>query len=93
MRRFGLINNKSLITRGSENEGLLVTVNGGEDFKVANFVFPLDIKDTTFFVEDLPYLENGKLHIKLFAPEQIGVSYGNYYKFASVDNGLNWQVE
>ena len=70
---FGLINNKSLILLGSENDGLLVTVNGGEDFEPANFVFPTDMKDTAFYVDDLPYLENGKLHIKLFAPAQMEI--------------------
>lgn len=90
MKMFGFINNKSLMILGNVNDGLQVTVDGGEEFRSANFIFPLDIKDTAFYVEGLPYLEDDKLKLKLFAPSKIGATYGEYYEFASVDNGLNW---
>lgn len=88
--KVGLINNLSLMTRESDNDGLLVTVDGGQNFKNANFVFPLDIKDTAFYVVDVPYLEDGRLKVKLFAPTNIGSVDGTYYEFVSVDNGINW---
>lgn len=87
--KVGFINNKSLLIVGQENNSLLVTVDGGESFKKSNFIYPLDIKETTFYIKDLPYLENNKLKVKLFSTSTIG-SEGNYYEFLSVDNGLNW---
>lgn len=90
MIKFGFINNLNSITIGEEQDSLLVTVNGGESFKGANIVFPLDIKDTLFYVYEEPKIENGRLKMKLFAPENIGSKIGRYYEFASIDNGLNW---
>lgn len=86
----GFINNSSLFILGEENNSLLVTVDGGESFKSVNFIFPSDIKDTNFYISDLPYLENEKLKVKLFSPDTTGSEEGNYYEFLSVDNGLNW---
>jgi len=83
----GFINNLSLIILGNENNGLLVTVDGGESFRSSNFVFPIDIENTVFYIEDVPYLENDKLKVKLFAYES---DEEIYYEFTSVDNGLNW---
>ncbi len=88
----GFINNLSMFILGNDNNSLLVTVNGGKSFKNANFIFPLDIEDTVFYINDLPYLEDGKLKVELFAPESIESTDGNYYKFTSIDNGLNWQL-
>lgn len=88
----GFINNLSMFILGNDNNSLLVTVNGGKNFKNANFIFPLDIEDTVFYIKDLPYLEDGKLKVELFAPESIESIDGNYYKFTSIDNGLNWQL-
>ena len=75
---------------GNENDTLLVTVNGGGSFRSANFIFPLDIKDNAFYIKEIPYLQDGKLRVKLFAPTNIGSTEGNYYEFESVDNGINW---
>lgn len=86
----GFINNLSLYIIGEENNSLLVTVNGGESFKSANFIFPSDIKDTVFYISDLPYLESDKLRVELFSPANKASDEVNYYKFESVDNGLNW---
>lgn len=83
----GFINNLSLFILGNENDTLLVTVDGGESFRSSNFVFPLDIENSVFYIDDLPYLENGKLKVKLFASES---EEEIYYEFDSVDNGLNW---
>lgn len=88
----GFINNNSLFILGQENDSLLVTVDGGESFKASNFVFSEDIKDTSFYIQDLPILSNKKLQIELFAPRKIGSKDGNYYKFISVDNGQNWTI-
>lgn len=90
--KVGFINNNSLFILGQENDSLLVTVDGGESFKASNFVFPEDIKDTSFYIQDLPILSNKKLQIELFAPREIGSKDGNYYKFISVDNGQNWTI-
>ena len=86
----GFINNLSLYIIGEENNSLLVTVDGGESFKSANFTFPSDIKDTVFYISDLPYLENDKLRVELFSPANKASDEITYYKFKSVDNGLNW---
>lgn len=83
----GFINNLSLIVLGNENNGLLVSVDGGQSFKSSNFIFPIDIENTVFYIEDLPYLENDKLKVKLYASES---DEEIYYEFTSVDNGLNW---
>ena len=88
--KVGFINNKSLILLGNEHDGLLVTVNGGESFKSANFIFPLDVKDNAFLVNEMPYLEDKVLKTQLFAPESIGSTQGKYYEFVSIDNGMNW---
>ena len=88
----GFINNNSMFILGQENNSLLVTVDGGESFKAANFVFPEDIKDNAFYIQDLPILSNEKLTIVLFAPKEVGSTDGNYYKFVSVDNGQNWTI-
>ena len=85
--KVGFINNLSLLILGEENNSLLVTVDGGKNYKSSNFVFPLDIKDSVFYINDLPYLENGKLKVKLFVS---GSDENTYYEFTSVDNGLNW---
>lgn len=92
MRKFGFIDNLSPIIRGEEHDSLLVTVNGGESFESVNIVFPLDMKDTLFYVDKIPKLENERLEMKLFAPERTGSNVGKYYKFASIDNGLNWMI-
>jgi len=92
MRKFGFIDNLSPIIRGEENDSLLVSINGGENFESVNIVFPLDMKDTLFYVYENPKLENGRLEMRLFAPERTGSNVGKYYKFASVDNGLNWLI-
>lgn len=88
--KVGFINNMNLFILGEENNSLLVTVDGGKSFKSANFIFPLDIKDTSFYISDLPYLENEKMKVILFSPATIRSEEGNYYEFSSVDNGLNW---
>ncbi len=90
--RVGFINNNNLFILGQENNSLLVTVDGGESFKEANFVFSEDIKDNAFYIQDLPILSNEKLTIELFAPKEVGSTDGNYYKFVSVDNGHNWTI-
>ena len=69
MRKFGFIDNLSPIIRGEENDSLLVSINGGENFESVNIVFPLDMKDTLFYVYENPKLENGRLEMRLFAPE------------------------
>ena len=86
----GFINNHNLFMLGNENDTLLVTVNGGGSFRSANFIFPLDIKDNAFYIKEIPYLQDGKLRVQLFAPTNIGSTEGNYYEFESVDNGINW---
>lgn len=83
----GFINNLSLIILGNENDGLLVTVDGGKSFKNSNFIFPLDVQYSAFYINDLPYLEDDKLKVKLFVS---GSTEDTYYEFTSVDNGLNW---
>ena len=88
--KVGFINNKGLFILGEKNDAFLVTVDGGQSFESANFVFPLDIKDNAFYINDISVLEDGKLGVTLFAPESIGSTVGNYYDFASVDNGMNW---
>ena len=50
------------------------------------------MKDTLFYVYENPKLENGRLEMRLFAPERTGSNVGKYYKFASIDNGLNWLI-
>lgn len=92
MIKFGFIDNLSPIIRGEKQDGLLVTVNGGESFESVNIIFPLDIKDTLFYVDEKPKLVNGRLEMKLFAPERTGSKVGIHYKFASIDNGLNWMI-
>lgn len=91
--KVGFINNQSLLIVGQENNSLLVTVDGGESFKKSNFIYPLDIKETTFYIKDLPYLENNKLKIKLFPSDKIKNSQCTYYEFISIDNGLNWMCD
>lgn len=91
--KVGFINNQSLLIVGQENNSLLVTVDGGESFKKSNFIYPLDIKETTFYIKDLPYLENNKLKIKLFPSDKIENSQSTCYEFISIDNGLNWMCD
>ena len=69
--KVGFINNNSMFILGQEINSLLVTVDGGESFKSANFVFPEDIKDNAFYIKDFPILSNKKLTIILFAPREI----------------------
>ena len=90
--KVGFINNNSMFVLGQENNSLLVTVDGGESFKSANFVFSENIKDNVFYIQDLPILSNEKLMIVLFAPKEVGSTDGNYYKFVSVDNGQIWTI-
>lgn len=90
MIKFGFINNLKPIIIGQKQDSLLVTVNGGESFENVNIVFPLDIKDTLFYVYEEPIIENERLEMQLFAPEKTGSKVGIYYKFESTDNGLNW---
>lgn len=88
----GFINNLSLFVLGEDNDSLLVTVDGGESYKNANFIFPLDIEDTIFYVDGVPYIENDRLKVKMYSPAYTSSDKVNYYTFASVDNGLNWQM-
>ncbi len=88
----GFINNLSLFVLGEDNDSLLVTVDGGESYKNANFIFPLDIEDTTFYVDGVPYKENNKLKVKMYSPAYRSDDKVNYYEFVSVDNGLNWEM-
>ncbi len=83
----GFINNLSSFIIGEENDSLLVTVDGGENYESANFKFPTDIQNTTFYIDDLPYLEGNELKVNL-----VSASDGSdtYYEFTSIDNGLNW---
>lgn len=58
--------------------------------EVKDIVDDKDIKDTMFYIKGLPDLKDNKLKLELFAPESTGSKIGNYYKFESIDNGLNW---
>ena len=66
MRKFGFIDNLSPIIRGEKQDGLLVTVNGGESFESVNIIFPLDIKDTTLLQEFFIFSVNEKWVIGTF---------------------------
>ena len=88
----GFINNLSLFALGEDNDSLLVTVDGGESYKNANFIFPLDMEDTIFYVDGVPYIENDRLKVKMYSPAYTSSDKVNYYTFVSIDNGLNWQM-
>ena len=89
----GFINNLNLIKTNipSESEGLLVTKDGGENFEYAKFEKIKDIKDDTFYVDELPYVENGTLKVKIYPLDYSRIEPEIYYEYFSTDNGLNWK--
>jgi len=89
----GFINNLNLIKMNapSESEGLLVTQNGGESFEYAKFEKPNDTIDDTFYVNEVPYIEEGKLKVKIYPLDYSRIEPEKYYEYYSTDNGMNWK--
>ena len=71
-----------------ENRQLLVTTNGGKTFEDANIVHLDSIKESNLFVEEVPYIEDGILKLKLYTTNKYLEK--TYYEFYSKDNGLTW---
>lgn len=89
----GFINDQGLAGTLGENRKLLVTTDGGKNFVKANIIKPNTIMAENLFIDDIPYLEDNILKIKVYI-----IEYNNsyqekiYYEFYSEDNGLNWKI-
>ena len=79
----GFINDPGLAGTNGENSGLLVTTNGGKSF--SDVIFKNSMQG--FHIEDLPYLENNMLKLKVYKIENYEKKY--YYLY-SEDNGKTW---
>ena len=73
-----------------ENRGLLVTTNGGKNFEDANIIHPKIIEEENLFVEDVPYIKDGKLKVKIYTINNNKEPNKTYYEFSSKDNGKTW---
>ena len=87
----GFINDPGLAGTEGENRGLIVTTNGGKTFVDANIIHPSTITEKNLFVSGLPYLEDGKLKVKIYTINYQKNPVKTYYEFYSQDNGLNWK--
>ncbi len=74
-----------------ENRGLLVTVDGGKHFKNANIIHPNNIKERNLFVNDVPYIEDNVLKVKIYTINHNREQVKKYYEFISEDSGLTWR--
>lgn len=89
----GFINDKGLAGTSGENRELLVTRDGGKNFVSANIIKPNTIMAESFFVDDVPYIENNILKVKVYIIEyNYGYQEKVYYEFYSEDDGLNWKL-
>lgn len=89
----GFINDKGLAGTSGENRGLLVTRDGGKNFVSSNIIKPNTIMAESFFVDDVPYIENNILKVKVYIIEyNYGYQEKVYYDFYSEDDGLNWKI-
>lgn len=88
----GFINDPGLAGTNGDNRGLLVTINGGKTFVNANIIKPDSIIAETLFVEDVPYIVNNILKVKIYTIDYHDWQDKTYYEFYSNDNGLNWKI-
>lgn len=88
----GFINDPGQAGTNGDNRSLLVTLNGGQTFSKSNFIKPNNLKDKDLFIDDVPYIENNILKVKVYTVNYNPNSYleRTYYDFYSEDNGLNW---
>lgn len=89
----GFINDKGLAGTFGKNRKLLVTTDGGKNFVNANIIKPDTIIAENLFIDDIPYIEDNILKVKVYIIEyNNGYQEKVYYDFYSEDNGLNWQI-
>lgn len=87
----GFINDPGLSGTNGDNRDLLVTIDGGKNFEKANIIHPQEIKERNLFVSEVPYMEDGKLKVKVYTINYANSPVTTYYEFYSEDNGLNWK--
>lgn len=89
----GFINDQGLAGTFGTNRKLLVTTDGGKNFVNANIIKPDTIIAENLFIDDIPYIEDNILKVKVYI-----IEYNNsyqekvYYEFYSEDDGLNWKI-
>lgn len=89
----GFINDQGLAGTFGENRELLVTRDGGKNFVNANIIKPNTIMAENLFVDNVPYIEDNVLKVKVYIIEyNYGYQEKVYYEFYSEDNGLNWKI-
>lgn len=82
----GFINDPGLAGTSGDNRQLLVTIDGGKNFIKANI--ELNDLSKNFYIDDVPYIENNILKIKVYIIENLEKKY--YYLY-SIDNGITWK--
>ncbi len=82
----GFINDPGLVGTNGENRGLLVTTDGGKNFR--DCIIVSDRIEDNLYIDDVPYMENNKLKLKAYTIENYDKKY---YYFYSEDNGINWK--
>lgn len=88
----GFINDPGLAGTSGDNRELLVTVDGGKTFVNANIIKPDNIMAENLFVDDIPYIEDNILKVKVYTIDYHDWQNKTYYEFYSNDNGLNWKI-
>ena len=88
----GFINDQGLAGTNGDNRELLVTIDGGKTFVNANIIKPDSIMAENLFVDDIPYIEDNILKVKVYTIDYHDWQDKTYYEFYSDDNGLNWKI-
>ena len=89
----GFINDNGLAGTFGKNRKLLVTTDGGKNFTNSNIIKPDTIEAENFFIDDIPYIEDNILKVKVYIIEyDNGYQEKVYYDFYSEDDGLNWKI-
>ncbi len=90
-QNIGFINNLQTVLNDETQQGLLVTVDGGKTFEIAQFENIEEIGTQYLYVEDVPYVENQILKVKTYTIDYNREKTKIYYEFYSKDFGKTWE--